>query len=129
MIEYEDDYDDEGNPIRVKITKAVLKQRLADVTGQLAAARSEQRTTWAKARAAENRLAAMAFGQRLAEAIGEHATPYAVSATLNVDHDTVEVGFGAIPMRVPSAISARLDVVLHGEPEALKRIGQALVQR
>jgi hypothetical protein len=129
MNDYEDDYDDDGNTIRVKITKAVLKQRLAAANEQLAAARQQRTEAWAKATAAENRAAAWEFGHRLGAAIGDQRTPFAVQASLNVDHDTVDVGMGAWPMRVPGAVSAHLHVEFHGEPEALRRLGEALVQR
>ena len=129
MNDYEDDYDDDGNPIRVKITKAVLKSRLASTQKQLDDVRTRWREDRALALAAQNKVAAREFGDMIAAAIGDSPTPIVGAAALNVDHDTVEVGWDLALMRVPGAVTARLDVEFHGEPQALQRLGQALVQR
>jgi hypothetical protein len=131
MNEYEIDFDDDGNEVRVKVTKALLKQRLESANEQLAIARQQRQEAWVKATAAENRAAAMEFGNRLGAAIGELPVPFAVQAALSIDHGTVDVshGFDAYPRRIPTMIQARLDVEFRGESEALKRLGEALVQR
>lgn len=128
MAEYIDDYDDEGNPIRIKVTKALLRTRIDDLEDRLATQRGATTVNRARAEKAENRLKAIEFGELLADAIGEGPTPFVVQAALDITQDYVDVSIDAMRQVLPGTRTARLTVEYQGDPAVLERLGKCLME-
>lgn len=128
--DYEIDYDDDGNEVRIKVTKAMLRDRLAHANVQRQELYDSLRRSQDQARSAQRRIDNIYWGQRVAAALDDGQI-YATSANIDVQSSYMDMTFdsGLAGAVLPGQVSASLNVTFVGDPNALKRLGEFLLSQ
>lgn len=127
--DYEYDIDDDGHEIKRKITRQMLKDRLARAKYEIKQYADAQRGHLEEIRSLNRRRDNVYFCDQLREALGDGVMLTAdAKFVIDTSYDDVSNG-GPYRQVIPGMTKASLTVLFEGDPETLARVGKFLTRQ